>query len=178
MWSLYATSIILLLATPVLTIALLLVAFERIFGIGIFDPALGGDPVAIPTPVLVLFASGRLHHDSARHGDRERNHHVLLAQEHFRLQVCRARQHGHCRARFSGLGASHVRGRAIGVCLGRVFAVELLRGDSLGDQSFQLDSHALSRFDHVSHADALRARFHRPVHARRADRACSSPRSG
>jgi cytochrome c oxidase subunit 1 len=44
-WSLYATSIILLLATPVLTIALLLVAFERIFGIGIFDPALGGDPV-------------------------------------------------------------------------------------------------------------------------------------
>jgi cytochrome c oxidase subunit 1 len=44
-WSLYATSIILLLATPVLTIALLLVAFERIFGIGIFDPALGGDPL-------------------------------------------------------------------------------------------------------------------------------------
>jgi cytochrome c oxidase subunit 1 len=44
-WSLYATSIILLLATPVLTIALLLVAFERIFRIGIFDPALGGDPV-------------------------------------------------------------------------------------------------------------------------------------
>jgi cytochrome c oxidase subunit 1 len=44
-WSLYATSIILLLATPVLTIALLLVSFERIFGIGIFDPALGGDPI-------------------------------------------------------------------------------------------------------------------------------------
>ncbi len=44
-WSLYATSIILLLATPVLTVALLLVAFERVFGIGIFDPALGGDPV-------------------------------------------------------------------------------------------------------------------------------------
>jgi cytochrome c oxidase subunit 1 len=44
-WTLYATSIILLLATPVLTIALLLVAFERIFGIGIFDPALGGDPL-------------------------------------------------------------------------------------------------------------------------------------
>jgi cytochrome c oxidase subunit 1 len=44
-WSLYATSIILLLATPVLTIALFLVAFERFFGIGIFDPALGGDPL-------------------------------------------------------------------------------------------------------------------------------------
>jgi cytochrome c oxidase subunit 1 len=44
-WSLYATSLILLLATPVLTVALFLVAVERIFGIGIFDPALGGDPV-------------------------------------------------------------------------------------------------------------------------------------
>lgn len=44
-WSNYATSVILILATPVLAITLLLLAFERIFGIGIFDPALGGDPV-------------------------------------------------------------------------------------------------------------------------------------
>jgi cytochrome c oxidase subunit 1 len=44
-WSLYATSIILLLATPVLAIALALVAVERMWGIGIFDPALGGDPL-------------------------------------------------------------------------------------------------------------------------------------
>jgi cytochrome c oxidase subunit 1 len=44
-WSHYATSIILILATPVLGIALLLVAIERIFGVGIFDPALGGDPL-------------------------------------------------------------------------------------------------------------------------------------
>ena len=44
-WTLYATSLILLLATPVLTVALFLVAVERGLGIGIFDPALGGDPV-------------------------------------------------------------------------------------------------------------------------------------
>jgi cytochrome c oxidase subunit 1 len=44
-WSLYATSIILLLATPVLAMTLALVAIERILGIGIFDPALGGDPL-------------------------------------------------------------------------------------------------------------------------------------
>ncbi|HZQ07007.1 MAG TPA: cytochrome c oxidase subunit I [Anaerolineae bacterium] len=44
-WSLYATSIILILATPVLAITLILVAVERIFHIGIFDPALGGDPL-------------------------------------------------------------------------------------------------------------------------------------
>src|SRR3954471_24359149 len=42
-WTLYATSFILLLATPVLTVAILLLGIERAFGIGIFDPALGGD---------------------------------------------------------------------------------------------------------------------------------------
>jgi cytochrome c oxidase subunit 1 len=45
LWSMYATSIILVLATPVLAITLLLVGLERFFGIGIFDPALGGDPL-------------------------------------------------------------------------------------------------------------------------------------
>lgn len=44
-WSIYSTSIILILATPVLAIALALVAVERAFGIGIFDPRLGGDPL-------------------------------------------------------------------------------------------------------------------------------------
>ncbi|MEM9083404.1 MAG: cbb3-type cytochrome c oxidase subunit I, partial [Planctomycetota bacterium] len=44
-WALYATSIIQVLATPVLGITLLMISFERIFNIGIFDPALGGDPV-------------------------------------------------------------------------------------------------------------------------------------
>ncbi len=45
LWSLYATAAILVLATPVLAMALLLVAVERMFGIGIFDPRLGGDPL-------------------------------------------------------------------------------------------------------------------------------------
>lgn len=44
-WALYATSLIIVLATPVLAITLLLVALERALGVGIFDPALGGDPV-------------------------------------------------------------------------------------------------------------------------------------
>ena len=45
LWSIYATSIIQVLATPVLAVTLLLVAVERTFGIGVFDPSLGGDPV-------------------------------------------------------------------------------------------------------------------------------------
>ena len=44
-WALYATSIIQVLATPVLAITLLLLLFERILNLGIFDPAMGGDPV-------------------------------------------------------------------------------------------------------------------------------------
>jgi cytochrome c oxidase subunit 1 len=44
-WAQYATSVIMVLGTPVLAITLFLVGVERIGGIGIFDPALGGDPV-------------------------------------------------------------------------------------------------------------------------------------
>lgn len=44
-WSIYATSIIMVLGTPVLAISLFLVGMERLLGIGIFDPRLGGDPI-------------------------------------------------------------------------------------------------------------------------------------
>ena len=44
-WSHYATSLIMVLGTPVLAITLLLVGMERLFQFGFFDPALGGDPV-------------------------------------------------------------------------------------------------------------------------------------
>jgi len=45
LWGLYSTAIIQVLATPVLGITLLLLIAERALGVGIFDPALGGDPV-------------------------------------------------------------------------------------------------------------------------------------
>jgi cytochrome c oxidase subunit 1 len=44
-WSLYATSLIMILGTPVIAITVLLVAVERGLHLGIFDPALGGDPI-------------------------------------------------------------------------------------------------------------------------------------
>ena len=44
-WSLYATSLIFILGTPVIAITIFLLALERIFHAGIFDPALGGDPL-------------------------------------------------------------------------------------------------------------------------------------
>ena len=44
-WGMYATSIIQVLATPVIGITFILLAAERVFGIGFFDPAKGGDPL-------------------------------------------------------------------------------------------------------------------------------------
>jgi cytochrome c oxidase subunit I len=44
-WSHYATSIIMLLGTPVIAITLILVVLERTLNLGIFDPNRGGDPV-------------------------------------------------------------------------------------------------------------------------------------
>ena len=45
LWAIYSTAVIQVLATPVLGITLLLLIAERAMGVGIFDPALGGDPV-------------------------------------------------------------------------------------------------------------------------------------
>jgi cytochrome c oxidase subunit I len=44
-WSLYSTSAIMILATPVLAMTLTLMAIERLWGVGVFDPKLGGDPI-------------------------------------------------------------------------------------------------------------------------------------
>jgi cytochrome c oxidase subunit 1 len=44
-WSHYAASLIMVLGTPVVAITILMVAAERIFGFGLFDPSRGGDPV-------------------------------------------------------------------------------------------------------------------------------------
>lgn len=44
-WSLYATSWIQLLATPIIGITLLMIVAERVLGVGLFDPSIGGDPI-------------------------------------------------------------------------------------------------------------------------------------
>jgi cytochrome c oxidase subunit 1 len=44
-WSYYATSILFVLATPVIAMSMVLIVLERVAGIGIFDPTKGGDPL-------------------------------------------------------------------------------------------------------------------------------------
>src|SRR5438046_9363401 len=44
-WAMYGTSLIMVLGTPVLAITLALVGLERVFHVGVFNPAMGGDPL-------------------------------------------------------------------------------------------------------------------------------------
>ena len=44
-WGLYSVSLVMVLATPVLAMTLVLIGLERGLGVGVSDPALGGDPL-------------------------------------------------------------------------------------------------------------------------------------
>jgi cytochrome c oxidase subunit 1 len=44
-WAHYATSVIMVLGTPVIAVTVLMLAVERTLHLGFFDPALGGDPI-------------------------------------------------------------------------------------------------------------------------------------
>ena len=76
---------------------------------------------AVPAPVLVLFAPGRLHHGAAGHGRRQRARRGRMPQADLRLLVRRVRQPRHRRARLPRLGPSHVRRGRVGVRGARSF---------------------------------------------------------
>lgn len=78
-WSHYAVSLVMILGTPVIAITVLLLALERFARIGIFDPAIGGDPILFQHLFLVLFAPGCLHHDPAWNGNSFRAHRKFFA---------------------------------------------------------------------------------------------------
>ena len=172
-WAHYATSLIMVLGTPVIAITVLLLAFERLARIGIFDPAIGGDPVLFQhlfwfyshpaVYIMVLPGNGR----------HERIDRKLLTQEYFWLQVRRILKYGHRSIRLSGLGSSHVCLRPVGLCRNDLFLPEFRGGDSIRSKSFQLDSDALQRLDFIRHTDALCARLHRTFHDWRNDRIVS-----
>ena len=134
-WSMYGASIIIVMATPVLAITLALLGLERIWGIGIFDPKLGGDPVLFQhlfwfyshPAVYIMILPGM--------GRGERGDHLLLSQTHFRLPFCRFLQHGHCHPRFPGVGPSYVHRRPIHLRQHGVFLAHLPGSRALRNQS-------------------------------------------
>jgi hypothetical protein len=70
-WAMYATSVIIVLGTPVVAITLLLVLVERMLHLGIFSRSLAATR-SVPAHVLVLLAPRRLHHDPAFARDHQR----------------------------------------------------------------------------------------------------------
>ena len=79
-WAHYATSLILVLGTPVLAITAAAGRARARLPHRHLRPRPGRRPGAVPAPVLVLLAPGRLHHDPARHGRDQRARRLLLAQ--------------------------------------------------------------------------------------------------
>ncbi len=75
LWAIYATSIIQVLATPVLGITLLLLIVGARVPHRHLRPGAGRRPGALPALLLVLQPPGRLHHDPAGHGHHQRAHH-------------------------------------------------------------------------------------------------------
>ena len=108
-WAIYATSIIQVLATPVIGLTVMLVGIEQVGGFGLFDAAKGGDPVLFqhlfwfyshPAVYIMVLPSMGVISDVDRR---------LLAQEHVRLQDDRLLVAGHRVRRLLRLGPPHVR---------------------------------------------------------------------
>jgi cytochrome c oxidase subunit I len=116
------------LGTPVMAITMLLVAVERIFGVGIFDPALGGDPVLFQhlfwfyshpaVYIMILPGMGVISELIA----------CFSRKTHLRLQFVAILQPGHRHARLPRVGPPHVRQRAVDVRGDGLLHAELPRG--------------------------------------------------
>ena len=89
-------------------------------------------PGAVSAFVLVLLASGGLHHDLAGHGGHFRSRDVLFAQADFWIPLHRFFQYGDCDSQLSGVGTSYVHHRPVAAVEHRVFGDFVLGGDSFG----------------------------------------------
>lgn len=108
-WNILLTSILVLLAFPVLAAALLALEADRKLGAHVFDAAHGG--AALAAPVLVLRASGGLHHRAAVLRHRDRDPPGVQPQAGVRLHRPGLRDHQHRRPVHHRVGAPHVRDR-------------------------------------------------------------------
>ena len=141
----YATSLILILGTPVIAITVLLVAAERGLHIGIFDPALGGDPILFqhlfwfyshPAVYIMILPAMGVISEIVQAFTRKN----IFGYSFVAFSVA-----GDCDLRVSRLGASSVRVGSVGVRRPDVLVTELHGRHSLGSESVQLDRHASTR---------------------------------
>ena len=166
-WAHYATSLIMILGTPVIAITVLMVAAERALHLGIFDPALGGDPVLFQhlfwfyshpaVYIMILPAMGVISEIVQAFSRKNIFGYSFIA-------FSSPRDRGD---RLLRVGPSHVRRRPVHLRRHGLLVLVVRGGHSLGDQGVQLDRDDLQRVGQPRFADALCAGLHWPVHDRR-----------
>ena len=110
-WTVLVTSVLVVMATPVLTSALIMLFIDRNYGGHFFDPAQRRRPDPLAERVLVLLAPGGLHHGPAGDGHDQRDPAGLQPQAALRLQGVRLRDGRDRRPRVLRLGPPHVHDR-------------------------------------------------------------------
>ena len=166
-WAIYATSLILVLATPILAITTLLAVAERLFQIGVFDPAHGGDPLLFQhlfwfyshpaVYIMVLPAMGVVSEIIPCFAAKRVFGYRFMAYAILAIAAVGFLVWGH---------HMFVSGQSV-AAEPRLLAPQLHRRRAVGDQGLQLDGDALQGPHPLRRADALRARLRRPLHDRR-----------
>ena len=146
-WSHYATSLIIVLGTPVIAITILLVAAERLLHLGIFDPRLGGDPILFQhlfwfyshpaVYIMILPAMGVISELVA----------AFARKRIFGYRVVAFASIAHRGPRLPGLGPPHVRHRPVDLRRDDLLGALHAGGHPLGGQGLQLDGHPLRGLD-------------------------------
>ena len=90
-WTVLVTSVLVLMATPVITSALIMLFIDRNYGGSFFDPSRRRQRDPLPEHLLVLLAPGRLRHGPAGDGHHQRDPAGLQPQAAVRLQGVRLR---------------------------------------------------------------------------------------
>ena len=110
-WTTLVTNVLILLAFPPITVALIFLMFDRFFGTPFYLPAGGGSPLALAAPLLDLRPPRGLHPDPPRDGHRLRGAAGLRAEAALRLPLDGLRDRAHRLPGLRRLGAPHVRRR-------------------------------------------------------------------
>ena len=108
-WMSFVVQVLLVFAMPVISVALFLLTFDRLFDANFFNVRAGRRPAAVGAPVLDLRAPGGLHPDPARLRHRVGDHPGVLPQADLRLPVHGVLGHRHRLHGLGRVGAPHVR---------------------------------------------------------------------
>ncbi len=168
-WAHYATSLIMILGTPVIAITVLLVAAERVLHLGIFDPALGGDPVLFQhlfwfyshpaVYIMILPAMGVISEIVQAFSRKNIFGYSFIAFSSLAIAIIGFLVWGH-----------HLFVAGQSVYAGLIFSfLSFLVAIPSAIKVFNWTATHLQGIGLARLADALRVRLHRPVHDRRAD---------